>query len=64
MILAQEESENEPVMSLDYDAPQIGMGQLIYPDGEDQEYLTYSKSHKYVLSQKFNSDKPELIAIS
>ena len=62
MILAQEESENEPVMSLDYDAPQIGMGQLIYPDGEDQEYLTYSKSHKYVLSQKFNSDKPELIA--
>lgn len=55
MILAQEESENEPVMSLDYDAPQIGMGQLIYPDGEDQEYLTYSKSHKYVLSQKFIS---------
>lgn len=62
MVLAQEESETEPVMSLDYDAPQFGMGQMIYPDGEDQEYLTYSKTHKYVLSQKFNSDKPELVA--
>ena len=62
MVLAQEESETEPVMSLDYDAPQFGMGQMIYPDGEDQAYLTYSNSHNYVLSQKFNSDKPELVA--
>ena len=62
MVLAQEKSETEPVMSMDYDAPQFGMGQMIYPDGEDQEYLTYSKSHNYVLSQKFNSDKPELVA--
>ncbi len=62
MVLAQEESETEPVMSMDYDAPQFGMGQMIYPDGEDQEYLTYCKSHNYVLSQKFNSDKPELVA--
>ena len=62
MVLAQEKSETEPVMSMDYDAPQFGMGQMIYPGGEDQEYLTYSKSHNYVLSQKFNSDKPELVA--
>ena len=62
MVLAQEESETEPVMSLDYDAPQFGMGQMIYPNGEDKDYLTYSKSHNYVLSQKFNSDKPELVA--
>lgn len=62
MVLAQEESETEPVMSMDYDAPQFGMGQMIYPDGEDKAYLTYSKSHNYVLSQKFNSDKPELVA--
>ncbi len=34
MVLAQEESETEPVMSMDYDAPQFGMGQMIYPDGE------------------------------
>lgn len=62
MVLAQEDSENEPVMSLDYDAPQFGMGQMIYPDGESGEYLTYSKSHHYVISQKFDSAKPELIA--
>ena len=41
--------DREPVMSLDYDAPQFGMGQMIYPDGEDQAYLTYSKSHNCLL---------------
>lgn len=60
MVLAQDNSETEPVMSLDYDAPQFGMGQMIYPNGEDHPYLTYSKSHKYVLSQSFDSSKPEL----
>ena len=62
MVLAQEESETEPVMTLDYDAPQIGMGQMIYPDGEDKDYLTYSKDHNYVISKNFSSDKPELVA--
>ena len=60
MVLAQDNSETEPVMSLDYDAPQFGMGQMIYPNGEDHPYLTYSKTHKYVLSQSFDSSKPEL----
>ena len=60
MVLAQDNSETEPVMSLDYDAPQFGMGQMIYPNGENQPYLTYSKSHKYVFSQSFDSSKPEL----
>ena len=60
MVLAQDNSETEPVMSLDYDASQFGMGQMIYPNGENQPYLTYSKSHKYVLSQSFDSSKPEL----
>lgn len=62
MVLAQDNSETEPVMSLDYDAPQFGMGQMVYPNGENQSYLTYSKSHKYVLSQSFDSRKPELVA--
>ena len=62
MVLAQEESESEPVMSMDYDAPQFGMGQMIYPDGEDKDYLTYSKDHNYVISKNFSSDKPELVA--
>lgn len=61
MFLAQDNSETEPVMSLDYDASQFGMGQMIYPNGENQPYLTYSKSHKYVLSQSFDSSKPELV---
>ena len=62
MVLNQENSDKEPVMSLDYDAPQFGMGQMIYPNGEDKDYLTYSKNHNYVLSKNFSSDKPELIA--
>lgn len=62
MVFAQDNSETEPVMSLDYDASQFGMGQMIYPNGENQPYLTYSKSHKYVLSQSFDSSKPELVA--
>lgn len=62
MVLAQDNSETEPVMSLDYDASQFGMGQMIYPNGENQPYLTYSKSHKYVLSKSFDSSKPELVA--
>lgn len=62
MVLAQDNSETEPVMSLDYDAHQFGMGQMVYPNGENQPYLTYSKSHKYVLSQSFDSSKPELAA--
>ena len=62
MVLEQEDSDKEPVMSLDYDAPQFGMGQMIYPNGEDKDYLTYSKNHNYVLSKNFSSDKPELVA--
>ena len=62
MVLEQEDSDKEPVMSLDYDAPQFGMGQMIYPNGEDKDYLTYSKNHNYVISKSFSSDKPELVA--
>ena len=62
MVLEQEDSDKEPVMSLDYDAPQFGMGQMLYPNGEDKDYLTYNKDHNYVISKNFNSDKPELVA--
>ena len=62
MVLEQEDSDKEPVMSLDYDAPQFGMGQMIYPNGEDKDCLTYSKNHNYVISKSFSSDKPELVA--
>ena len=49
-------------MSLDYESKKFGMGQMIYPNGTDKDYLTYSKKHNYVLSVKFNSDKPKLEA--
>ena len=62
MVLEQEDSDKEPVMSLDYDAPKFGMGQMIYPNGEDKVHLTYSKDHNYVISKNFSSDKPELVA--
>lgn len=62
MVLEKEDSDKEPVMSLDYDAPQFGMGQMIYPNGEGKDYLTYSKDHNYVISKNFSSDKPELVA--
>lgn len=62
MVLEREDSDKEPVMSLDYDASQFGMGQMIYPNGEDKDYLTYSKDHNYVISKNFSSDKPELVA--
>lgn len=62
MVLTQEDSEKEPVMSLDYEAKKFGMGQMIYPNGTDKDYLTYSKKHNYVLSVKFNSYKPKLEA--
>lgn len=62
MVLEQEDSDKEPVMSLDYDAPQFGMGQMIYPNGEDKNHLTYSKEHNYVISKNFSSNKPELVA--
>lgn len=54
--------DDEPVMSEDYKAAYVGVGQMIYPDGENNSYLTYSKSHRYVISKYFNSDRPETIA--
>ena len=45
MVLVQEESETEPVMSLDYDAPQFGMGQMIYPDGYYEIISGHRRKH-------------------
>lgn len=57
-----EDTETEPVMSADYDAAQFGVGQMVYPNGEDQANLTYSRSHNYVLSRYFNPAMPEMVA--
>ena len=55
-VLHKESPDAEPVMDGDAQAETFGCGQLIYPDGEDNAYLTYSLNHRYVLSTQFSSD--------
>ena len=55
-VLHEENSDAEPVMDGDAQAETFGCGQLIYPNGEDNAYLTYSLNHRYVLSKQFSSD--------
>lgn len=55
-VLHEESPDAEPVMDGDAQAETFGCGQLIYPDGEDNAYLTYSLNHRYVLSTQFGSD--------
>ncbi|HIU50964.1 MAG TPA: hypothetical protein IAD22_08135 [Candidatus Limousia pullorum] len=64
MVLASENSEKEPVMTGDTNADTFGMGQFVYADGEEngQNYITYSKTHNYVLSENFTAEMPELKA--
>lgn len=62
VIAASENPDVEPVMTEDYDAAHFGMGQMIWPDGEDHANLTYSMDHNYVVSKYFTEETPELIA--
>jgi len=55
-ILQEEDPSTEPVLDGDAHADSFGMGQLIYPNGEDSPYLTYSLTHRYVISTQFNSE--------
>ena len=55
-VLNEESPDTEPVMDGDAQAETFGSGQLIYPDGEGNPYLTYSLDHRYVLSTQFSSD--------
>lgn len=66
--IASKDGDKAPVMSKDALADQYGIGKLVYPDGslgtvppeEAQDYLTYSKEHRYVLSKQFTEATPEL----
>ena len=51
-----EDPAKEPVLDGDAHADSFGMGQLIYPKGEDAPYLTYSLTHHYVISTQFSSE--------
>lgn len=55
-VLHGENPDTEPVMDGDAQAATFGSGQLIYPNGESEPYLTYSLNHRYILSRQFCSD--------
>lgn len=55
-VLHGENPDTEPVMDGDAQAETFGSGQLIYPNGEREPYLTYSLNHRYILSRQFCSD--------
>lgn len=59
-LMKGESSDSEPVMSEDYIAEKVGMGQVLTL--EDGSYLTYSKTHNYVLASSFTTETPELLA--
>lgn len=59
-LMKGESSDSEPVMSEDYIAEKVGMGQVFTL--EDGINLTYSKTHNYVLASSFTTETPELLA--
>lgn len=59
-LMKGESSDSEPVMSEDYIAEKVGMGQVFTL--EDGSYLTYGKTHNYVLASSFTTETPELLA--
>ena len=59
-LMKGESSDSELVMSEDYIAEKVGMGQVFTL--EDGSYLTYSKTHNYVLASSFTTETPELLA--
>lgn len=70
LTLASEESDTEPLMTGDPIATDFGMGNLVYQNGAPaddsveaaQDYLTYSKQHRYVLASTFTEQMPPLKA--
>lgn len=62
LTLSSENADMEPVMSKDMVPTEFGIGQLLYPEGDNQTYLTYNKEHRYVIAQGFTAEMPELKA--
>ena len=58
--IASNTGDQEPVMSKDANPELYGMGQLTYID--DNNYVTYSKEHNYVLSKLFTGTRPSMIS--
>ena len=62
--LADRDRATIPVMTGDWSAEKFGVGQLIYPGDESQGYLTYSTSHRYVISSEFSASQPEEVSVA
>lgn len=62
LTIASQTAAEEPVMSLDYDAAQFGMGQCYFTDSEATAFLTYSPDHPYVLASSFNPEYTQPLA--
>ena len=69
LLAASEKAGEEPVMSGDVLPERVGIGQLIYQEQAsasnaeaqtEQNYLTYSREHNYVLSAEFTERMPPL----
>ena len=52
-VMAMGNAEHQPLLSGDASASTFGTGQVVSSDGHS---ITYSGSHRYVLSQYFDSD--------
>lgn len=55
----------QPVLDGDGNADTFGVGQLLYPKGTEQPFLTYSTENRYIISANFSSqlpEKPETVA--
>lgn len=61
-LVNSDNSANEPLLSQDMMPASVGVGKLVYPEGESSNYLTYSKDHNYVISKKFTAQMPALLA--
>ncbi len=66
--ICSQNAENEPVMTGDTIPSDFGLGNLVYKNGAPaddsaqaaQEYLTYRKDNRYVLSSTFTAEMPPL----
>ena len=54
-VMAMENADSQPILDGDAKSDTFGTGKLIFPNGENKPYLTYSSSHNYVLSKYFSS---------
>ena len=61
LTIAKSDAANQPVLHHDWNASMFGIGNLIYPNGDQTEFLTYHPENRYIMSASFCSDMPKLV---